>query len=90
MEEIECLISGRVQLIMFRDFVKRQARALGLTGWVRNNPDGTVAVLAQGETPKLETLLSHLHSGSLLSRVDEVKVSRRAPKGRYADFRILF
>lgn len=89
-EEIECTVSGRVQLVMYRDFVQRHARGLGLTGWVRNNPDGTVSLLAQGPGTQLDSLVAHLKEGSMLSRVDDVVVSRRSPKGRFPDFRILF
>lgn len=90
MEEIEAIITGRVQLVMFRDFTQRKARTLGLFGFVRNNADGTVTVIAQGEKSNLQKFLEHLHKGSLLSDVKSVSVSWKVPKERYKDFSISY
>lgn len=81
---------GRVQLVMFRDFVQRKGSGLGLTGTVRNLPDGTVEVVAQGERAKLEQLITKLHKGSLLSRVDAVEVAWRESSEQFDRFRIVF
>jgi acylphosphatase len=63
-EGIHAYIHGRVQGVYYRDFVKRMARPLSLTGFVRNMPDGeTVEVVAEGERDKLEELLHHLETG---------------------------
>ncbi|MEK7628104.1 MAG: acylphosphatase [Patescibacteria group bacterium] len=75
MQEIHCLVFGRVQMVMFRDFTARGARSLGLTGFVRNLADGSVEVVAQGAKEKLEALVVRLKKGSLLSRVDNVQVT---------------
>ncbi|MEN9413472.1 MAG: hypothetical protein RLZZ342_559 [Candidatus Parcubacteria bacterium] len=86
MEELHAIVSGRVQMVMFRDFVTRKARRLGIGGWVRNIPDGTVELVAQGERPALERLLSKLHRGPLLARVDAVSPEFRPagePLGRF-------
>jgi acylphosphatase len=90
MEEIEAIITGRVQLVLFRDFARRKALKLGLIGFVRNNPDGTVIVVAQGERSKLGEFTEHLRKGSLLSRVDSVSVVSRFPKKPYIDFTISY
>ena len=71
---LECKITGRVQLVMFRDFVQRKATKLGITGTVKNNPDGSVSVVAEGERRQLNELLEFIRKGSLLSRVDAVGV----------------
>ena len=56
-KRLECRITGRVQLVMFRDFTQRKASSLGLFGTVENKKDGSVVVVAEGEESKLEQLL---------------------------------
>ena len=90
MSEIYCIVSGRVQLMMFRDFTQRKARGLGLVGTVRNLSDGRVEVVAQGSKEKLETLIKHLHEGSVLSRVDNVEVIWRETKSIFDEFYIVY
>lgn len=68
------IIEGRVQGVGFRYFVVRQARAMGLVGWVRNLPDGTVEAIAAGPTSALSELEDALRQGPLMSRVDRVAV----------------
>lgn len=87
-KRLECRVHGRVQLVMFRDFVKRGARTLGISGWVKNNPDGTVSVVAEGEEGSLQKLLARIHRGSLLSRVDRVEEVWREPSGLSGTFYI--
>lgn len=90
MKEIECVITGRVQLVLFRDFTQRRARVLGLSGTVENMPDGSVKVAAQGNEEKLNQLITQLRKGSLLSRVDDVVVIWRQPRVRFTDFVIRY
>ena len=87
-QEIYCRITGRVQLVMFRDFTARRARRLGLAGYVKNLSDGSVEAVAQGAPERLEQFAAALRRGSLLSRVDRVDVEHRAPTARYGDFTI--
>lgn len=72
MERLEVIVYGRVQLVMYRDFAQRKARSLGLCGEVRNLPDGTVQVVAQGARTDLERFLKKLKKGPLFARVDSV------------------
>ena len=65
-------IRGRVQGVGFRYFTQRQAVELNLTGWVRNQPDGSVELLAKGEVSALERLLQRLEAGPIGSRVDKI------------------
>ncbi len=90
MEEIEATISGRVQLVMFRDFAQRKARALKLGGFVKNNNDGTVIAIAQGGKMALEAFIAGLRKGPFLSRVDSVEVRWRTPQSAYQDFSIRY
>ncbi|MEK7133585.1 MAG: acylphosphatase [Patescibacteria group bacterium] len=90
MIELRAIVRGRVQLVMFRDFTRRTARKLGITGSVFNCPDGAVEIVAQGERGALETLLKKLHQGSLLSRVDSVESEWHEPVKRFGDFNIIY
>jgi acylphosphatase len=67
------IITGRVQGVGFRWFVEREARAIGVGGWVRNNDDGSVEVLASGSHEQLATLRARLKQGPRASRVDEIQ-----------------
>ncbi len=87
---IECRVRGRVQLVMFRDFTARNARALGLIGTVQNMDDGSVAVVAEGEENALTALIQKLKRGPILARVDDVDVVWKDARGELSDFRILY
>ncbi|MEO0019368.1 MAG: acylphosphatase [candidate division WOR-3 bacterium] len=82
------LVFGRVQGVFFRMFVLREARALGLTGRVRNLPDGSVEVNAEGERGKLEKLIERLHQGPPGALVQNVSVTWSDYLHEYDDFQI--
>src|SRR5215470_18343498 len=69
------LVRGRVQGVGFRWFVEREAHLLGVAGWVRNNADGAVEVLAQGTREQLSALRDRLQQGPRAARVDNVDES---------------
>lgn len=83
------MITGRVQMVMFRDFVKRKASSLGVNGTVRNLNDGSVEVVAQGSKDKLEVLKNQLYKGPLLARVDKVEMVWKNPKVNFYGFHII-
>jgi len=87
---IECEISGRVQLVMFRDFAQRRAKKLGLTGTVENMKNGNVYVVAEGEEKELEEFLEDLRKGPIFSKVTNVEVKKLEAKGEFKDFSIIF
>jgi acylphosphatase len=82
------IVRGRVQGVGFRWFVEREAQLLGIAGWVRNNHDGSVEVLAQGTRDQLSGLHSRLREGPRAARVDAVEVSEVQPKTGLTSFRI--
>lgn len=83
------VISGRVQMVMMRDFVKRKARMLGIVGEVENLADGTVRVYAEGSKESLEKFVLLLKKGPVLARVDDVQVHYTTPQGTYSNFQII-
>ena len=82
------LVRGRVQGVGFRWFVEREAHILGIAGWVRNNHDGSVEVLAQGTCDQLSGLHGRLREGPRAARVDAVEVSEDRPVDGLNSFRI--
>src|SRR2546426_7257324 len=82
------IVRGRVQGVGFRWFVEREAHILGIAGWVRNNHDGSVEVLAQGTRDQLLGLRSRLRDGPRAARVDAVEESEAKTAAGISSFRI--
>ncbi|HEY1463531.1 MAG TPA: acylphosphatase [Terriglobales bacterium] len=82
------IVRGRVQGVGFRWFVEREAHMLGIAGWVRNNSDGTVEVLAMGTRDQLSSLRARLRQGPRAARVDDVAESEAKPVNGLTTFRI--
>lgn len=89
MMEIEAIVQGKVQGVAYRAFVDEAAVKLGLTGYTHNNEDGTVTVVAQGETETLKEFVEWLYEGSLMAVVSGVDVSWRSPEETHHDFSVL-
>jgi acylphosphatase len=88
---VECrryVVRGRVQGVGFRFFVEREAHTLGIAGWVRNNSDGSVEVLAMGAPHQLAGLHGRLRAGPRAARVDDVAESQCKPVPGLNTFRI--
>lgn len=82
------LVRGRVQGVGFRWFVEREAHILQITGWVRNNPDGSVEVLAVGTSQQLAGLRARLQEGPRAARVDNVNESEADPVSGLNSFQV--
>ena len=82
------IVRGRVQGVGFRWFVEREAHILGVAGWVRNNADSSVEVLAMGTRDQLAGLRSRLRDGPRAARVDDVQESEAKPVPNLSTFRI--
>ena len=89
MTEIYCVATGRVQKVAYRDYIQTSAEELGLCGWTRNLPDGTVEVCAQGLPEDLKDFVEYVWEGSLNAKVDSVSVDWRTAKEIFEDFSIL-
>jgi acylphosphatase len=92
--QLHCIITGKVQGVMFRDFVQRKARSLSISGSVKNQTDGSVEVVAQGEEENLRKLLELLYKGPILTRminhVDNIKIEWSEPTQNFNDFKIIY
>jgi acylphosphatase len=67
-------ITGRVQNVWYRDWLVEQAKAIGITGWVRNRADGSVEALVCGSSEMIDAIVAKARQGSPASRVADVVV----------------
>jgi len=79
-------VHGRVQGVFYRDWTVQNARELGLTGWVRNEADGTVTALLQGDDAAVRKMMERMREGPPAARVDRVE-ERACPAEELAEFR---
>lgn len=89
-KEIKCRITGKVQMVMFRDFIQRKARSLGIVGVVENMDDRSVNVVAQGTEESLNSFIENLYKGPFLARVLNVDVKWREPTETFSGFKIIY
>lgn len=75
------VVHGFVQGVFFRDTVRRHAVGAGVAGWVRNNGDGTVEAVFEGEPDAVERLVAFCHDGPRGARVDRVELADEQPEG---------
>jgi acylphosphatase len=86
---IRAIVQGRVQGVFYRDSCRAQARRLGVRGWVRNRPDGTVEVVAEGSRDRVDQLLTWCRQGppratvTGISLTDEVPAAERSFRVEY-------
>lgn len=85
---VEARITGRVQGVWFRAWTRDEALRLGLSGWVRNEPDGSVRALFAGPRQHVEAMLARCREGPPMARVEAVQTTPAHPETAPADFRI--
>jgi acylphosphatase len=83
----EVVVHGRVQGVFFRDSARREAQRRGLTGWVRNCPDGTVQAWFEGDADEVAEMVRWCTEGPRHAEVDDVEV-REVPPASLSDFRV--
>ena len=86
--QVTALVSGRVQGVAFRYFVREAAPALNLNGWVRNLSDGQVEFLAEGTHENCEFLLEKVAQGPRMSQVSHLEPKWGLPTGDHHNFQI--
>jgi acylphosphatase len=89
-KRIHAYVSGKVQGVFFRDTTRRKAMEFGVTGWVKNLPDGRVEVVAEGTEDGVDKLEQFLHEGSRGARVEEVELDEEDPKNEFNTFKITY
>ena len=90
MVRVHLIISGFVQGVGFRYFVKQKADELALTGWVRNTPEGNVEVVLEGDQKKLEEVIAVCREGPPPASVKNVSVEESEATGEFRSFEIAY
>lgn len=90
MIRVSLSISGDVQGVFFRAHTQEKAEELGVTGWVANEADGTVVVVAEGPENKINELIDWCHGGPTSATVEKVKVEEEPYMGEFEDFSIRY
>jgi acylphosphatase len=75
------VVHGLVQGVFFRDSTRRRALSAGVSGWVRNNRDGTVEAVLEGEAEAVERLVAFCREGPRGAQVDRIEVGDEPPEG---------
>ena len=81
MQRRRVIVRGHVQGVFFRETTKRRAAAAGLSGWVRNQADGSVEAVFEGEREEVDRLVAFVRDGPPGARVDWVDVEAEEPEG---------
>lgn len=87
---LHAVVYGDVQGVNYRASTRRQAQSLGVAGWVRNLPDGSVEVVAEGARPRVQQLLHWLHTGPSAARVHDVRATWHPAAGEFTQFTVRF
>ncbi|HUX13090.1 MAG TPA: acylphosphatase [Spirochaetia bacterium] len=85
---LEARVTGRVQGVGFRYYTQHTARSLGLTGWVRNESDGSVVVVCEGDLPSLKRMAAWLEKGPPSAYVQHVEKKYKEYRGIYRTFTV--
>jgi acylphosphatase len=85
---LEATVTGLVQGVYFRHYTQQEAVRLGLRGWVANQPDGSVKVVAEGDMAALQRFLDFLHRGSPSARVEKVDTVWGEATGSFPGFNV--
>jgi len=83
-------VSGRVQGVFFRYETRQHARRVGVTGWIRNLPDGRVEAVFEGEKEAVEYMIEFCRRGPPAARVEKVEVIWEPYKGEFESFTIKY
>lgn len=90
MKRVNLKIYGRVTGVFFRYNTKKLADKLNLKGWVRNNPDDSVEIVAEGSDEAIDSLIKWCRKGPLGARVDKLEIKEGEFKEEFKDFSIIY
>ena len=83
-------IAGRVQGVYFRAYARDAGRSIGVSGWVRNLPDGRVEAVFEGDEERAKKMIEWCYNGSPLSRVEAVDIHEESYTGEFDTFQIAY
>lgn len=89
MQQAHIFVSGFVQGVNFRHFVRKEAEKLGVAGWVRNTSDNRVEAVFQGSKEAIKKMIRLCRKGPFLAEVKDVKVFLEDIMEQYGDFQIV-
>ena len=87
---LRLIIEGRVQGVWFRESTRKEAARMGVYGWVRNRPEGSVEVVAEGAEEKVRKLAAWCRHGPPSARVSRVHETEEAFQGEFTDFDVVY
>ena len=90
MERVHIKVFGYVQGVLYRSNAADVAERLGLSGWVKNVPDGGVVIISEGEKEALEALIDWCQKGPEFAKVENVDVEWSVPTGEFKSFEVRF
>ena len=90
MKNYEIIITGRVQGVGFRHYTLQKANELGILGWVKNMPDDSILIVAQGDEPVIETFIDFLYIGPTRSRVIQVSKTEIISSTNFHNFSVKY
>lgn len=88
-KRLQVWVSGAVQGVWFRESTRQEAERLGVTGWVRNLPDGRVEAVFEGPAVAVEEMAAWCHKGPPDAAVDRVQATPQEPTGEFSGFSVL-
>ena len=89
MQCVHLTVSGDVIGVGFRSWARRQAQDLGLVGWVRNTPEETVEIVAEGPKDKLKELVKACRTGPEVAMIEKIDVSWERATGEFLSFEVM-
>jgi acylphosphatase len=87
-KRVHLMIEGKVQGVFYRDFVKKEAESLDITGFVKNLNDGKVEVVAEGESGNVDKLLEKCKKGPLMAFIADIETKEEKPTNEFDGFDI--
>lgn len=89
-KRIRAIVKGKVQGVFYREFCRREAEILGVSGFARNLKDGTVEIVAEGEERQLKEFEKRFRKGPLMAFITDVEMNEEQPTGEFDGFDIRF
>lgn len=90
MSIVRAIVTGRVQGVWYRAHTRDKARELGVTGYARNLPDGSVEIVAQGDKAQIEALMDWARLGPPMAEVANVEVTETTTDSDYESFEVRY